>query len=221
MRGYILIKKLVKDEDGIATIWFLLFIPILLMMSIYSTTQIQAVTGSDVDLQGAVNFACRSAAMQVNEASQAEDDPRINSDKAHEVFKKLLAENLNLYTDSLEPRQGSFLVQKPDYVFIVYNGNNDFSSSGALSYKKYIYENGSLATEIIPVSDINYGRNFYIIDSPGIDIKQNNNDGTQCLTTKLNSPGVVAIVDIEHKNLSGKQSLKITRWIAARINHNK
>lgn len=55
-------KGLIRNQDGFVTIWVLLFIPIFAGIAIFTLTHTQAVTGADINLQGAINSAVTAAA---------------------------------------------------------------------------------------------------------------------------------------------------------------
>lgn len=198
-------NALVRSERGAVVIWFLLFLPLLLMSTVYIVTQGQAVTGADVDLQGALNTAARAAAMQVSPESQAGGLPRIDAAKAHAAFRTYLAQNLGLSAD-LSPLSGSLLAETPDYELVIYNGDGSFGHYPAY---KFSFKNGTLSSGPMPLSGL--PKDFTISAgsiSAGL-------GGEQEVT--LDRPGVVAVISTKQGQITGNEPLAITRWIAAKI----
>ncbi len=71
--------KLLRDRRGNILIIFLILIPLLIAIITASIEITDTVTVSDVDVQDGLASACKAAAGQISDASQANATPRINS----------------------------------------------------------------------------------------------------------------------------------------------
>jgi hypothetical protein len=136
---------MIKDERGVVTsAFFLLIIPFLLIMASYMIEHSQTVFHYDLSTQQAVTEAIRAAALNdVDSASQANGDPMIKPDDAYQVFKQVLAENLNLDPSTLAPQAGSGLSAAPEIHFVVFNGSNSYGLPEGVVYPETITISGS------------------------------------------------------------------------------
>jgi Flp pilus assembly protein TadG len=69
------LRKL-REERGDATIIFLILVPLLLLMITASIEITDIVTVADIDVQGNLASACKAAAAQVSDDSQARATPQ-------------------------------------------------------------------------------------------------------------------------------------------------
>ncbi|MEW8958697.1 MAG: hypothetical protein AB2448_06240 [Moorella sp. (in: firmicutes)] len=201
-------KRFLKDWRGAALVWFLILLPVFVLSMAYLADYIQATTESDIDVQRALEMAVRAAAMQVTPDSQANGRPRINTAAAHAVFRRKLAENLGLDPNTLTPLKGSAMKTRPDYVLVVYNGDDAYAAGGALAAYKYVFS-GGLTGGMMAVAGFPY--TFGITSSdvlPG---------GGGTLQTSLDMPGVVAVINTSVTKILGKSSITPVRWAAAKI----
>lgn len=208
MRG--IFRKLRRDERGVAIIWTLLFIPVLLFAMGYAVQQTQAVTGADINLQGAVNSAVKAAAGMVTDDSQAAGEPRINTALAHAMFRHELAENLGLDELTFEPLSGSLISEKPEYTLIVYNGDDTYSPGGALGSYMYDFRSGSLTESPLPVN--RFPQTFGLTSDSIV-------YGSGEVEVTLENPGVIAVVTAKQVKMfdTGDEELEIARWGCARV----
>lgn len=202
-------KGLIRNEDGFVIIWVLLFIPIFIGITIFTLTHTQAVTGADIDLQGAINSAVTAAAGQVTDDSQAAGRPKIHSDKAHIAFKTELARNLGLDINTMQPLTGSMIALLPDYCLVVYNGDNDFSARGAQRAIKYSFQNGVLSSGALiangfPCSYAITDNNILLGTGGSIDVS-------------LDYPGVITVIKVKQASIFGNKDLNIVRWGSAKV----
>lgn len=202
-------KELIRNEDGTVVVWVLLFIPLLLLFGIYGIGQTQMVTGADVDLQGAIDNAVKAAAGQITSDSQASGMPKINTVSAHDAFRAEISRNLGLNPITLSPLPGSFLANVPEYVFIVYNGDDVFSDGGAMKAVKYSFTNGVLSSG--PLIAGGLPANFTIV---GNDILLGS--GGEVNIT-LDQPGVIAVIKEKQAMTAGNEEIFITRWGSAKV----
>lgn len=205
MKGFVL-----RDERGAAVLMIaLILIPLLLAVMVGAVGMVSAVTSADVDLQEAVAFAAKAAAMTVSPASQAAGTPRIRAADAHLAFREILAENLGLDSSTMSGLQGSFYAKPVKYWLVVYNGDDTYASDGAVGARLYYFD-GSAVSETglaywgFPVT--------FAVSSTGITLGAG---GTY--TVQLDTPGVVALVEAEAKKIAGDVPAKAQRWAAARI----
>lgn len=202
--------SLIKDKSGIVILWTLLFIPVLLFAMGYALRQTEIVTGADIDLQGAVNSAVKGAAAQITDESQAAGDPHICTALAHIVFRQELARNLNLDDVTLKPCSDSLLKESPEYVFVVYNGTDIYSTSGALGGKIFTFSNNLLTSNEFLSSGFPY---TFGLDNDAILL-----DGGGKIQVTLESPGVIALVKAKSVKIIGPQETpEIVRWGSARV----
>jgi hypothetical protein len=203
------VKGLIRNQDGFVTIWVLLFIPIFAGIAIFTLTHTQAVTGADINLQGAINSAVTAAAGQVTDDSQAAGTPKIHSDRAHAAFRAELARNLGLNETTMQPLTGSMVASPPEYCFIVYNGDAAFALGGALRAVKYSLQGGVLSSGPFIANGFpcNYtiSENNILLGSGG------------SIDVTLDYPGVIAVLKIKQASVYGNEDLNIVRWGSAKV----
>lgn len=193
--------QILKSQRGnFVTVSFLILLPLLLMFCIQSLEHSRLVYGSDLDLQQAVNDATRSAAMSVDPLSQAYNDPMINPDQAHMVFKHVLAQNLGLGEDLTPTDQSG--IESIQYVFFVVNGSNNYSLPEGVKYSS-IDPLGSSFNETLPGE-------FTVLSG---DIIEGEGEG---IRTSLNKPGCIGMVIADLKPMYKAES-QGARWAAAKI----
>lgn len=229
------LKNILFNENGNAvTILFLIMFPLFIMLTITSVSHARSVYGSDLDLQQALNDACRAAAMQVSPRSQSvgyihapffEDvqegdiyfDPmsesvRFVEYKPYDTFNEVLGRNLGL-----QETNGNSLTSDLEYYFIISIVDPELG-----------------ITALLPIS--NDGTNTIEIDQTGImqelslkdlSIKYNHDEHNPKITISgdsigrdivINSKGncVIGIASMEMKPILGK-ARTATRWSSARI----
>lgn len=199
-------KRFHKDQDGAAiAVFFVILIPLLFIALVGIVTFTNAVTNSDVTVQESVAMSSKAAAMAFNTIAQADGVIRINTDQAHENFKKSLCETLGL-KDDLTPNTETFS-SKPEYWLLVYNGYNDFA--GCSRAKLYHHKNGNITESDLAITDL---PKTFAISETGIVA---GSGGKYDVT--LETPGVVSLVKIDASNVVNKSSSTIIRWASARI----
>lgn len=230
------LKNILFNENGNAvTILFLIMFPLFIMLTITSVSHARSVYGSDLDLQQALNDACRAAAMQVSPESQSVGyihgaffsdaqegdfyfDPmsgsvRFVKYKPYDTFNEVLERNLGL-----RETNGNSLTSDLEYYFII-----------SITDPEDGWNN------LFPIS--NDGTNTFIIDVEtgampelflkDLSIKQNNDGYNPKITISgdsigrdivINSKGncVIGIASMEMKPILGKARM-VTRWSSARI----
>lgn len=203
MRGFL------RSERGVALVWLLAVVPLAFAAVTYAVTLTQAVTATDVDLQGAIEEAARAAAMQVTADSQAAGDPRVDPARAHAAFRAKLAKNLGLDGTTLAPLVGSELAQAPSYVLVVYNGDDAYAAGGAPAGRKYVSAGGAATEYALAGAGLPYTFGVAAVDVvPG---------GGGAVQTELKSPGVVVVVAARLARVVGRGDVDVVRWAAARV----
>lgn len=202
MRG--LIRKVLTDQSGaVITVMLLILIPLLLAGIILTTEHPRILLGGDIDLGQAVTEAVRAAAMCVDDVSQANGTPRIDPDRAHLVFRSVLAKNLGLSDVTLEPLPGSGMKSVPSYVLLVYNGDGTYMPAA----REYSFLDGSYSQADLSLTG--FPQDFAVG-------KDSIAPGTGEITTTLGTPGCIAVVrDKTTPVLTG--DAEPVRWAAARI----
>jgi hypothetical protein len=191
-----LARNILRSQRGnISTVLFLFLLPVMVMYLIVSLDHTRAVFGTDLDMQQALNDACRSAALMVDPLSQAHNDPMINPDKAHDAFKDILSSNLKLNED-LKPKANSSIANI-EYVLIVCNGGNDYGLPEGMKYTSAGDEKFSCS---LPIT--------FSLSELGV-------EGD--ISTVLDQPGCVAAVTAILKPIMGKRETLGARWSAAKI----
>ncbi|MCL6639515.1 MAG: hypothetical protein K6T80_07545 [Firmicutes bacterium] len=202
-------RKALKDEKGYAyVIAFLLMSAVLLAAMEGAASNAQVVQTADVNLSDAVSVAVKAAATQVSPASQASGTPRLRAAYAHAAFRDTLAGNIGLDTNTLASLPG-LPYTRGAYWLLVYNGYDDFSCDGAPGAKLFYFD-GVAATE----SGFPYA-GFparFALSGGGI---ASGAGGDR--TARLDSPGVVALVELESRKVIGRGTVTYRRWAAARV----
>lgn len=200
-------NRLSDDAGATLPIMFLLFIPmfVLIIVGVFGITM--AVGTADVDVQDAVSIACKSAALNINEAAQAEGLLRINSLAAHQEFRKMLTRNLAL-NENLKSINGAYL-GKPKYWFVVYNGYGTIVAPEALPAHLFYFD-GNVVTE----TNLTYNGlpADYSVDENGI---RSGIGGIR--SVHLECPGVIGLVKIQANHVIGTEPIWVVRWSAARV----
>jgi hypothetical protein len=203
------VKNIIKDEGGFIYVLALLIIfPVCILCTTALINTGNLITAGDIDSQEGLASACKAAAMQLDTEAQANGLVRIRSDGAHEQFRVALMENLGLEDDGGTLKSaGGMYEGSIDYVFLVYNGYDDYKMEGCESYK--LYANGD-------------SMNFDYTELPRtFSIKEgailNSEDGDQTVT--LETPGVIAVIKAECVRIGGDEDkkLNINRWASARV----
>jgi hypothetical protein len=201
--------NILKNEDGMIVIWLLLFTPVILAIFIYGMNIIQAVTGADIDLQGAVNNAVKGASGQVTPDSQAAGMPSVHTISGHNAFRSVLADNLGLNPYTMTPKLGSLIAEKPNYVLIIYNCQDRFNANGAQKAVRFTFKDGVLSSDALiangfPIDFAITHSNISLGFGGSVDVT-------------LDKPGVIAVVNVKQKNIAGKKEIFINRWGSAKI----
>lgn len=172
------------------------------MFSIVSLDHARVVLGTDLDMQQAVNNAVRSAALSADELSQAYNDPRIDPDTAHMVFRHELASNLRL-DEGLNPGNGSGMEGAVEYVFVVFNGENEYGLPEGVKYSSG-NPSGEIFSSSLP-AEFGITEDDILIGPTGT------------LRSTLNKPGCVATIKGDLKPILGQQRNTGIRWASAKI----
>ncbi|CEP67970.1 Uncharacterized [Moorella glycerini] len=196
-------RGLARDERGFVSLFLVIFLPLLMFLIAGTAQYSRFITQVDADLEYAVAEAARAASCVV-ERSQAEGDPRIDPDRADQVFVSILAQNLGLDPVTMIPLAGSGMAAVPSYVLLVYNGDDTYAPAG----KKYIFNSAGLTVQELEGSEfpMSFGVDSYDV-VPG---------GMGARNTSLETPGVVAVVTGRAKGVMGSDA-ETSRWAAARI----
>ena len=190
-----------KSQKGNAlTVVLLIILPLIVLFSIAFIEHNRAVIGTDLDMQQALNDACRSAALCVTPLSQAHNDPMIEPDAAHLVFRHVLQENLGL-DDNLNPTEHTGMKSQVNYVLIVYNGKNDYNLPEAVKYTP----SNVLGVDVTGTLPQDFTVTSTDITTEGEGIK-----------TELDKPGCIAVISADLKPVITGDSSGI-RWSAAKI----
>ncbi len=193
---------LYNNENGnIVVSLSLIFLCLLVLFWVIRLSQ--GVVSGDVILKEGTSMAVKSAAKQYDDkgknkgkkdkknpnAKKPKDKyPVIDPQRAHESFKNILSHNLEL--DNLQPTKHSAFSEKPRYKLIIYNGNSgiQFDYDGQNTTRNEFHCNG-------------FPEEFTLDES---------------VKVRLSSPGVIAVVQAELKQVAGKKTT-YTRWTAAKI----
>ncbi|NLK53098.1 MAG: hypothetical protein GX295_11765 [Syntrophomonadaceae bacterium] len=200
-------KKFLLNRRGAAIpVVFLLIIPLMFAIGIGGFKIVSMITIADIDIQESVAYAVKDAAGRMHQESQADGYMRIVSDSAHESFRLSLAKNLGLNKDDLTPVTSKF-AGAPRYWLMVYNGHDDYA--GAASCRLY-YFNGMTVT-VTELINNGFPQSFAISET-GIVLGEGGS-----YAVKLETPGVVALIEIEPKKIVAGNINKIQRWASARM----
>lgn len=195
-------RGLIPDERGaVLTVLLMILIPLLLAGMLLSLETPRLVRNAGPDLGHAVTEATRAAAMAVDERSQANGDPRIDPDAANEMFRKVLARNLWLSESDLAPMSGSAMGAAPEYVLLIYNGDNPYVPGGA------VYQDGTwsgyLSGELPRVFSVG---ELYITP-----------DGSGGRIFTLGNPGCLAVVRCKDRPVAAGGGTELVRYAVAKI----
>ncbi len=203
--------KILKNQQGIGVIViFLITIPILILMCIATLGIGYTIESSDMDLQESVAEASKAAAGCVDEVSQAKGELKINTPRANEIFKNSLVANLGL-DENMECTTGKY-VGKLQYTLLVYNSVAPGDDKGELVNQVYMYHDNTegnypIYFAIFPkyfrINGLNINVAPYMEETKG-DIE-------------LDSPGVIAIVQVKQKDVVTGEEEEITRWASAKV----
>lgn len=190
-----MLKFFNNERGSTVTILFLILLPLAVLFLIASLDHTRVVFGTDLDMQQALNDACRSATMMVSPLSQAYNNPMIDPDKAHMAFRDILASNLKL-NDDLTPRENS-PVTDVEYLLVVFNGVNSYEIPAGKAYS----ETNPAGTEFS-------GTLPYIFTEA--ELGEN-------IRVELDTPGCIAIATANLKPILGQQESMGIRWSSAKI----
>lgn len=189
-----------RNENGNIVVSLLLVV-LCFFVLVWAVRLPQHVASADVILNKSTAIAVKAAANQFDKKSSPKDKkkekktkrpnkyPRIKYNKAHMVFQEMLSKNLEL-TEDLEPKKYSAFSERPEYVLVIYNGDEGV---------KYEYADGNISQTTIPGKG--FPKSFYV--GEGIEVE-------------FHSPGVLAVVEIKSKSIMGNE-ISYTRWAAAKI----
>ncbi|KUG05225.1 hypothetical protein ASZ90_017298 [hydrocarbon metagenome] len=196
--------KRFRDERGsIVSVLILLTIPVFVWAILITLDHSSAIGSSDINLQQAVTQGVRAGTMCVNKTSQAYNEPLVEADTAHMIFRQILARNLGLDSITLEPLERSGIKAVPEYTFIVYNGlDNPYGVIPAIKYSNYDQDGTLIEYNGFPQDFAIYTDDIVL--------------GSSDLTTTLDSPGCVAVVKVTVPNI-GPGETETVRWAAAKI----
>ncbi len=195
------VRKLKSQKGNVVTLGLLILLPVIALGIIANLEHTRSVYGADLDLQGALNDATRSAAFSVDKLSQAWNNPMIVPDKAHMVFRRELAQNLLLDGD-LVPTSKSGIKSQIKYVFIVFNGENAYGLPEGVRYS---------SDDLLGTSFKGTLPQTFTVTETDIEVGENAG-----IKTELNKPGCIALVSAEFKPLIKGESTGV-RWSAAKI----
>lgn len=212
LKRWLSAKGFTRDQNGWATVFTLFTIPILVMVWFMATGVTQAVTNADYDLKDSLEAAVKAANYQVALPSQAAGDARVHADNAHAAFRRVLADTLRLDPGTLAPGEKSHLRSKPQYILVVYNGDNAYASSGAPGSRIYRFDGGTLQQH--GMMDLGFPCVFSIRDYGDID--QAGFGGAAARVT-LRGPGCVAWMRADIRRMIGSGDMRATRWMASEI----
>ena len=204
------LSRILKNQQGIGVvIVFLILVPLLFFMMVSSITNANLLQSSDMDIQEALVMAVKGAAEQVDVTSQAEGNPLIDPQKAHEVFRGILMENLGL-DNNLEPITKKYLAKSIKYSTLIYNGNKNYTLFNV---------NNSNVNGTLNIEEKNYdGTNIELkndIYISGINIKDTSDPGS--IHIKVKEPTIIAVMQIDCKDILRGENITITRWAAAKV----
>jgi hypothetical protein len=183
-------------------------VPMLMLIITAGIEITDTVTVADVDLQESLASACKAAATQISDASQADGTPRINDARAVAAFETSLEYNLRL-DSTLTPLPNTHYLSPPQFWLLIYNGDSNFAYDGASLANYYYFDGANLNTESPPAAS-GFPAAFYA-SATGV----NNSGGAYEVTLKTS--GVVAVIQIEKKRVLGSVPVVAQRWAAARI----
>ena len=199
-------KELIRNQGFAVTLLFLILIPVIFFAFISIMEITNVVQAGDMDMQEGMVLATKASAEQVDMTYHSRNMFFVNPAQAINIYQKMIAYNLGLDEATLAPITDQY-ISPPRFCLLVYNGLN----VGNLANKKY-YFNGTVLTNS-SFSQVGFPKTFIIQD---LDILIG--AGEDAIT--LSEPGVIAVMQIDQKNLLGDDNRTITRWAAAVIKTN-
>ena len=190
------------NKGGVVAIFLLITLPLFIILLIVMPDLARFHEGVNAQLKNAVIHATRTSASAVDKRSQAVGDPKIDPDRAHEFFVRVLKDTLGL-DENLESLDASRTEGQARYYFVVFNGPNDYVPSG----KYFIFDGNELNSGEINFTDSQ--QTFYIQDEQ-ISLVSGE------IEVVLTRPGTVSVVTIGSKPIYRNRE-EATRWAAARI----
>ena len=142
-----------RDQRGNTLIIFLILIPMLMAIITASIEITDTVTVADVDVQDSLASACKAAAGQISDASQANATPRIDSANALAAFEGSLEYNLRL-DSTMTPLPNTHYLNPPRFWLLIYNGYSDYAYDGADLADYYYFDGTNLSSESISASGL-------------------------------------------------------------------
>lgn len=140
-----MVKKL--NNKGDTLIWLIIFIFIFIGISTlvidYGNLYVKA-----KKVKYTMNRAVKAAAFQIDDSNKLADGMfKIDENKAEEVFKTVLAENLGLDKTTMQPEENSLLYEKPVFKeFQVINETPSSYTSDVINQTYYIKSPSVVAT---------------------------------------------------------------------------
>lgn len=197
-------RSILNNQQGFAIVLlFLILLPVIIFTCISAIEMTNVVQTGDMDLQEGIVLATKAAAERVNMPLHAQGIFQISPDEAESSYREVLARNIGLDENILVPTTKAYS-SAPKYCLLVYNG----TSTGATANKKFNF-NGTNTTSTV-FSQTGFPKTFII---NGLDIVVGSGKGSITLT----EPGVIAVVEIDQKDLLAENDCTLTRWAAARI----
>jgi len=193
-------------------VFALFVIPVLVMVWLMVTGVTQAVTNADYDLKDSLEAAVKAANYQVAPGSQAAGDARVHADNAHAAFRGVLADTLRLDRNTMAPSENSPLRSRPQYILVVYNGDNVYASGGAPGSRAYRFDGETLQQH--GMMDLGFPCIFSIRGYGDIDQVPS---GAAVARVTLRGPGCVAWIRADLRKVIGSGNLQATRWMASEI----
>ncbi len=200
-----LIRALFLKRNGMSLI---ILLPLILVFTAFTISVTRTTTVSDVNVQQTVALAAKAGCMAVSPMSQANADPRVKCDDAHNNFRWALQKNLGLDAN-MNPLPGSPLKSAPDYVFVVYNGDDTYLNDNAGTGVRYTYSGGTLSTtSLIPFG---FPAQFALSS-----LSAGQGAGGS-FTVTLDRPGTIALINAKGAQVTSLDNINIERWASAKI----
>jgi len=200
------VKESIRKNGFAVVVLFLIVLPVMLAAMVGITEIVHTVSTADIDAQEALAAAVKAAAGSVDGLSQASGEPRIDAELARETFRKALADNLGL-DSNLNPLENSAYENSPSYKLLIYNGDSKYGVTRAVLYSF----DGTSETCYYGVPGSGFPQEFSV---SGNNITAGRGGD---FTVKLKSPGVIAVIEIEAKQILGDVPITVERWASARI----
>lgn len=196
-------KELIRNQGFAVTLLFLILIPVIFFAFISIMEITNVVQAGDMDMQEGMVLATKASAEQVDMTYHSRNMFFVNPAQAINIYQKMIAYNLGLDEATLAPITDQY-ISPPRFCLLVYNG----ADTGAIANKKYQFDGTDLTDSLF--EQVGFPKTFIIQD---LDILVG--AGEDSIT--LNEPGVIAVMQIDQKNLLGDGNRTITRWAAAVI----